>query len=136
MKYRRCYFLLFFIAAIVMMLACRKDPSQVGYDIHSPDEIELYGNDSIVFFVSYTVEHDSIATANLRTLVLGSINDPVFGSTQAAFNTQFRLSATNHYFGKEVRFDSICLQLGYSGRWGDAETMMTAHVYRLTDSLY
>ena len=138
MKYIRHYSFLFVIAAAVTILsACYKDPSKVGFEIQPPsDQIELYGNDSLVFFVSYTVLHDSIVTSNLNTLVLGSLNDPVFGTTQAAFNSQFRLSKTTPYFGKEVRFDSICLQLGYSGRWGDSTTMMTAHVYRLTDSLW
>jgi len=138
MKYTRYYFPLFVIAAVIIILsACYKDPSKVGFDIQPPsDQIELYGNDTIILFASYTVEHDSVSTSNMSTLVLGSMNDPVFGSTQAAFNTQFRLSKTNPYFGKEVRFDSICLQLAYSGRWGDSATWMTAHVYRLTDSLW
>jgi len=128
----------FVIAAVVIILsACYKDPSKVGFDIQPPsDQIELYGDDTTVLFVSYTVLHDSISTSNLNTLVLGSVNDPVFGSTQAAFNSQFRLSKTNPYFGKNVTFDSICLQLAYSGRWGDSATWMTAHVYRLTDSLW
>ncbi|MCL2040603.1 MAG: DUF4270 domain-containing protein [Bacteroidales bacterium] len=137
MKYTRHYFLLFVIAAVIIILsACRKDPTKVGFDIQPPsDDIELYGNDTIILFASYTVEHDSVSTSSMSTLVLGSMNDPVFGSTQAAFNTQFRLSKTNPYFGKNVTFDSICLQLAYSGRWGDSSTWMTAHVYRLTDSL-
>jgi hypothetical protein len=109
----------------------------VGFDIQPPsDTIDLYGDDSTVLFVSYTVEHDSVVTTNLPTLILGSINDPVFGSTQAAFNTQFRLSHTNHFFGEDATLDSICLQLGYSGRWGDSTTWMRAYVYKLTDSLY
>ena len=139
MKYTRNYLFWFVIVTFVTILlaSCRKDPSKVGFDIQpDSDDIELYGDDSTVLFVSYTVEHDSIATANLPTLVLGSMNDPLFGSTQAAFNTQFRLSKTNPYFGKEVKFDSICLHLGYSGRWGDSTTWMTVNVYELTDSLY
>lgn len=138
MKSTRTYFFWFVVASIsILLTACYKDPSKVGFDIQpDSDWIELYGDDTTVLFVSYTVEHDSVATANLDNLVLGSLNDPVFGSTQAAFNTQFRLSQTNPYFGKEVRFDSICLQLGYSGRWGDSTTWMKASVYLLTDSLY
>lgn len=134
MKYTHLFIIVFII---FVLSSCYKDPSKVGYGIQPPsDEIELYGNDSLVFFASFTVSHDSVSTSNMNTLVLGSINDPIFGTTQAAFNTQFRLSKTNPYFGENVRFDSICLQLGYSGRWGDSTTMMTAHVYRLTDSLW
>ena len=141
MKYTRSYLFLFVIVTVVTILltACHKDPSKVGFDIQpDSDFIELYGDDSTVLFFSYTVEHDSISTANLETLVLGSVNDPVFGSTQAAFNTQFRLSQTNPYFGKNVKFDSICLHLGYTGtgQWGDSTTLMTANVYVLKDSLF
>jgi len=138
MKYTRNYFFWFVVASICIILtACHKDPSKVGFDIQpDSDRIDLYGYDTLVFFLSYTVEDDSVATSISNTLVLGSIDDPVFGTTQAAFNTQFRLSKTNPNFGKGVKFDSICLQLGYSGQWGDSTTMMTAHVYRLTDSLY
>ena len=139
MKYTCHYLFLFVITASISILltACYKDPSKVGFDIQpDSDRIELYGDDTTVLFLSYTVEEDSISTSNLSMLVLGSINDPVFGTTQAAFNTQFRLSETNPNFGKNVQFDSICLQLGYSGRWGDSTTMMTARVYRLNDSLW
>ena len=141
MKYTRNYCFWFAIVTVVTILltGCYKDPSKIGVDIQPPsDRIELYGDDSIVLFVSYTVVHDSISTSNLETLVLGSINDPVFGSTQAAFNTQFCLSQINPFFGKDVTFDSICLHLAYSkdGQWGDSTTFLTANVYRLTDSLY
>ena len=141
MKYTRYYLLWFVIVTSVTILltACRKDHSKVGFDIQpDSDLIELYGDDSTVLFVSYTVEHDSISTSNMEILVLGSVNDPLFGSTQAAFNTQFRLSQVNPFFGKDVTFDSICLHLGYAkeGQWGDSTTFLTANVYRLTDSLY
>ena len=136
MKYTRHY-LLFIIAVIILLSACYKDPSKVGFDIQPPsDRIDLYGNDTAILFLSYTVEHDSVSTTNLKELLLGSMNDPVFGSTQAAFNSQFRLSKINPNFGKNVKFDSICLHLAYSGRWGDSTTMLTAHVYRLRDSLW
>ena len=135
MKY--LHSLVFVVSVVVVLTSCYKDPSKVGYGIQPPsDEIELCGDSTTVVFASFTVVHDSISTSNMNTLVLGSIDDPLFGSTQAAFNSQFRLSRINPYFGKDVRFDSICLQLGYSGRWGDSTTMMTAHVYRLTDSLW
>ena len=141
MKYTRYYFLWFVIvtAVTISLTACHKDPSKVGFNIQpDSDKIELYSDDSTVLFVSYTIEHDSISTSGLETLVLGSINDPVFGSTQAAFNTQFRLSQVNPFFGKDVTFDSICLHLGYTkdGLWGDSITFMTANVYVLTDSLW
>jgi len=138
MKYTRSYLFWFAIASIsVLWTACHKDPSKVGFDIQpDSDYIELYGDSTSVVFASFTVEHDSITTTNLETLVLGSINDPVFGSTQAAFNTQFRLSTTNPNLGKDPILDSICLQLAYSGRWGDSTTWMTVSVYKLTDSLF
>ena len=140
MKYTHNYFFWFVIVTVVTILltACYKDPSKVGFDIQpDSDEIKL-GDDTTVLFVSYTVEHDSISTSGMETVVLGSVNDPIFGSTQAAFNTQFRLSQVNPFFGKDVTFDSICLHLGYSkeGQWGDSTTFLTANVYRLTDSLW
>jgi len=141
MKYTRNYLFWFAIASIstILLTACHKDPSRVGFNIQpGSDNIELYGDSTTVVFVSYTVEHDSLATTNMSTLVVGSINDPIFGSTQAAFNAQFRLSRINPYLGRDVSFDSICLHLGYSStpQWGDATTEMTAYVYRLTDSLW
>ncbi len=136
---RNKIYCIFLVSIIFMTIlgSCKKDPSKVGFEIQPPSEqIELYGNDTIVLFASYTVLYDSVVTSNLSTLVLGSLNDPVFGTTQAAFNTQMRLEKVDPTLGKNVRFDSICLQLAYSGRWGDSTTMLTAHVYRFTDSLW
>jgi hypothetical protein len=72
----------------------------------------------------------------LDFFVLGSIRDQIFGTTNAAFNTQLRLEHERPAFGSNVRFDSICLHLAYSGHWGDSATMLTAHVYQLKDSLW
>lgn len=136
---KRYIFSAIFVAILALLLAasCKKDPTKIGLNIQPSSEQMELGNDTLVFFASYTVEQiaDSIATDNLDYLILGSMVDPVFGTSQAAFNTQLQLENFGHSFGEEPVVDSIVLQLAYSGRWGDSTTMLTASVYQLTDSL-
>ncbi|MDR0364709.1 MAG: DUF4270 domain-containing protein [Bacteroidales bacterium] len=122
---------------VVLFLAfsCRKDPSKIGLEVNpESDNLDL-GIDTMVFFASYTVEYDTISTTNSSGLLLGSIDDPIFGKTQSSFFTQMNLASSNPQFGDNVRLDSVCLQLGYLGRWGDSTTMLTANVYLLEEQL-
>lgn len=128
------FLLLLILTLLSLTFSCRKDPSKIGLEINpESDNLDL-GIDTMIFFASYTVEYDSMTTSNSSGLLLGSINDPIFGTTQASFFTQLRLEKNNPNFGTNATLDSVCLQLGYLGRWGDSTTMMTANVYLLEEA--
>ena len=122
------------IALILAFSACKKTPDTIGNDlIDDNNYINVFYTDTLqVFSHSY---FDSIGTKNVRFALLGSVNDPVFGLTEAGFYTQFRFSSAGQNFGSAPVFDSLVLQLALSNVYGDTTTLQTVHVYELTDSI-
>lgn len=114
--------------------ACKKSPETIGNGLITDDNvIGIFRTDTLrVVSHSYL---DSIGTKNVSYGLLGSMNDPVFGLTQAGFCTQLHLSAAGHSFGNNPIFDSLVLQLSIADYYGDTTSLMTLHAYELTDSI-
>ena len=125
-----------FIGAFALMgVSCSKTTENIGDGLlPEGDHIGAYFTDTLQI-ICHSEILDSMATKNLSTILLGSILDPVMGRTEANIFTQLHLSSTNQYFGSNPVIDSVVLQLGISGYYGDTATMQTVHVYQLTDSL-
>lgn len=115
--------------------ACTKKPGQIGESIQ-PDQdlLNLRYTDSISIS-AYSIREDSVRTDEPERVLLGSMKDPVFGTTQAGFYTQFRLSSNNHSFGENPQLDSLVLQLSYNGYYGDTTQLQTVRVYELSEQL-
>ena len=91
----------------------------------------------------HSVREDSVRTdgSAIKTGMLGSMMDPVFGRTTAGIFTQFRLPENGHTYGSDPVLDSIVLSLAYSGFYGDTASQQSIKIYELTgemfpDSLY
>ena len=114
--------------------ACKKSPESIGNNLISENNyIGVYHTDTAeIVCHSYL---DSIMTKNATYALLGAMNDPVFGTTEAGFYTQFRFSVAGQNFGSNPVLDSLVLQLYLGGYYGDTTVMQTARVYKLTDSL-
>lgn len=119
---------------LLAFAACKKSPETIGNNLISDnDYIDLFKTDTAVIVChSYL---DSIATKNATFAMLGAMKDPVFGTTEAGFYTQFRFSVAGQSFGSNPVVDSLVLQLYLTGCYGDTTVMQTAHVYMLSDSL-
>ncbi|MDD4848425.1 MAG: DUF4270 family protein [Bacteroidales bacterium] len=129
-------FSILIICLLITFISCKKDPSKVGLEIQPIDsEMDLNFDDSTIHLNAFTVKRDSMNTTNILYFVLGSMNDPNFGLTRTAFNTNFRLETNKPTFGNQPVADSICLMLSYAGSWGDSAAFITANVYELLDSL-
>lgn len=122
------------VILVSFISSCNKKPDQVGLGLQ-PQSDEL----SVVFdnssgLLSHAVREDSVRTdANaIKTGMLGSMMDPVFGQTTAEIFTQFRLSENGHDFGEEPIVDSLVLSLAYSSFYGDSLTEQTIKVYELS----
>jgi hypothetical protein len=125
------------IIVALLLAACNKKPEQVGLDLQ-PVNAEL----SVVFdnaagLLSHSLREDSVRTdVNvIKTAMLGSMLDPVFGKTTAEIYSQFRLSENGHDFGTAPIIDSLVLSLSYSGFYGDTLTEQTIHVFELDQDM-
>ena len=129
------YFHLSFVF-IFLFTSCTKPPGNIGSEIQ-PEQSQL----EVYYFATnevsaYSLPEDSIRTDEIGVNILGSIMDPVFGSSVAGIYSQFLLSATAPDFGVNPVLDSLVLQLLYSGAtYGDTLTPLTVHVYELLDGL-
>ena len=114
--------------------SCKKSPETIGDNLISDNDfIGILHTDTVAIHCHSYI--DSIGTKNVAYGLLGSMNDPVFGLSQAGFCTQFHLSAEGQSFGEQPVMDSLVLQLCLSGYYGDTTTWQTLHAYVLTDSI-
>lgn len=128
------YFSLIFFL-IVSLSSCYKPAGQIGDEIQ-PDQSKLrifYSDTTTVN--AYSVPEDSVRSDELTRNQLGSIADPVFGSTVSSFYTQFSLSSLSQSFGTNPVMDSIFLYLYYDGFYGDTATQLKVGVYEMEDSI-
>ena len=83
---------------------------------------------------SFTFGEDSIRTDESSSSLLGSIKDPVFGTTTIGYATQLRLQAFPD-FGENAVADSIKLVIRYTALYGDTVTPQIFRVYELASNL-
>lgn len=119
-----------------LFFSCKKKQTSIGSS--SIDQNELLNSSQIDTFTltTFTELEDSVITSSPASALLGSYNDPKFGTCTASFFTQLRLPAVNPTFGdlSTIKIDSFVLGLQYSGYYGDLNTQ-TFQVNELTDSL-
>lgn len=128
--------LIIIILFVLSIQSCIKKPELIGEGVlPNKDLIEMRYTDTIGI-VAYSIREDSIRTDEPEQMLLGSMKDPVFGTTVAGFYTQFQLSTGSHNFGTNPVLDSLVLQMAYSGYYGDTTTPQTVRVYELEQNIF
>ena len=120
---------------VLSFAACKEDPGLIGLDIQPKDEYLNTNYFDTASIIAYSILHDSLISSNVSINMLGYMNDPVFGKTQASIYSQFRLSTFNKNFGDNVKVDSLVLTLAYSGYYGDTLNSFLVRVYELEEDL-
>lgn len=88
--------------------------------------------------VAYTIAEDSVKADSLTSNIIGAINDPEFGKSEAILTTQVQLPEINIDFDGVATPDSIVLSLAYkqnSQLYGNPSSSQTITVYRLEEDL-
>ncbi len=124
--------ILFFI---IGMCSC-EDDNKIGLEITPPGERFAYHTDNSSVIKVSSLRQDSLTSEKRERSLLGSMNDPVFGNTNAGILAQLRLSTNDVDFGEEVQLDSAVILLKYEGGYGDTTDMQHIRVYELTEDLY
>ena len=125
----------FFIG--IFIIACKKKNSDIGKDILNPDNLLNSSQVDTFELQTFSILEDSVISDNPAFGVLGSLNDPKFGTVNTNFYTQFRLSGVDPNFGdlSTLTIDSMMLGLEYAGYTGDL-TPQNIEVYELSENLY
>ena len=125
------------VILITFLTACNKKPDQVGLSLQPvSDELSVVFDNS-TGLLSHSLREDSVRTdVNVvKTGMLGSMLDPVFGKTTAEIYSQFRLSENGQDFGTAPELDSLILSLSYSGFYGDSMSSQTIKVFELDQDM-
>jgi hypothetical protein len=125
----------FLFLLLISLNSCYKPAGKIGDEIQpEQSKLKVYYSDTTTVY-AYSIPEDSVRTDELTRNQLGSIVDPVFGSTVAGFYTQFLLSSFSQSFGTNPVMDSIFLYLYYDGFYGDTTTQLRVSVYEMEDTL-
>ncbi|MBK9291616.1 MAG: DUF4270 domain-containing protein [Bacteroidetes bacterium] len=124
------------LLCLATLFSCTKRPGEIGADLIPDDGLISPMFTDTISVVAYSIIEDSLRTDEPETALLGSIFDPVFGTSTAGFFTQISLSTASHNFGTNPQLDSLVLQLAYSGFYGDTTTMQQVRVYEVMEKLH
>lgn len=133
-RYRKYYFVAAIITSLFFVVACNK-PNDLGMDLLPSSDLISIKNVILRNEISaFTYVDDSVKTDEAEKSLLGSLNDPVFGTTTIDFAVQFRAQEYADYGSNPVA-DSIRLYLYYRLIYGDTVTPQTFRVYELADDI-
>jgi hypothetical protein len=123
-------FIILILASI--LLACKKDISEIGVDIVGNNPLEVIFIDTIEI-KAYSEIIDSMRTDELSSHLLGAYKDPVFGTINASIYAQFLLRSADvdHRFGDDPVLDSVVLHLAYASNetyGGDPDDPSQNHI--------
>ena len=123
------------VILIFLVYACKKDPYKVGINLLPPSDTLNVKTSDTASFVAYSILQDSVRTDETALSILGSLMDPVFGSTTASFYMQYWLSEEAPDFGTNPGLDSVVLMIPYGNIYGDTNALQTLKVYELSQNI-
>lgn len=123
-----------FLMILVGIFSC-DNSEKLGLEVTPPGERFAYHIDSGAQVWMQTLRQDSLTTEKRSAVLLGAINDPVFGQHQSSFLTQLRLSSNDVDFGQNIQVDSAVLILKYHGYYGDTTHQQKVRVFEMKDDL-
>ena len=125
-----------FYVLLAVLFACN-DPDIIGLDLPGSARFTIT-NDSIDNFTIKTVSEDSLRSDESQNLLLGQINDPIFGENKGSFCTQMLLPNNNIDAIDGIEVDSVFLTYSISDHYGDLNESedLEINVYRLSEDIY
>ena len=112
------------------------EPNIIGLEVQPTSENIIISSADFKGISSEIESEDSLRTDESLNLVLGQLNDPIFGYNQGTFNTQILLSENNNTLGENPTVDSVILSYTYSGYYGDLDEFTNLEVRRINEDIY
>ncbi len=129
-------FFLAFLSLNIFLSSCTKEEELIGLNVQ-PDgqRLNTEFTDTLTL-VAYSILDDSLATNRFASNLVGSIYDPIFGTTTASFYTQLRITSNDITYGNNPIADSLVLTLQYKGCYGDSFASQTLQVFEVNEDMY
>lgn len=122
------------IATVALFYSCDKDFNAIGDDLIGNNDFDLTPE-----FYSVNAYNQKVTPAvsnNLAVNALGILENPVFATTTANFNTQVALTAYAPEFGEGVAIDSVTLNIPYFSHIDPVQTSTNGSTAYILDSIY
>ena len=112
------------------------DPANIGLEVQPPSDSIIISSLLSGNFELKTVSEDSLRTDNSVSLILGQIDDQIFGTNIGGFVTQLLLTENNIDLGSNPIVDSVILSYSYSGFYGDLASFTNIEVQQINYDIY
>ncbi|MDW8272805.1 MAG: DUF4270 family protein [Chitinophagales bacterium] len=123
------------LTAFFVAISSCKDPAIDDNSFLRPEEELLLGTTDTLEVRSELIEEGRVRTNGVGGGIVGNINDPLVGSTTAAFYANFRTTTNNINFGDGAKLDSCVLALRYRGIYGTFSVPLNLVVYELNEDI-
>ena len=120
--------------ASFIFISCEKSTGALGLDL-VVDGKAVLGIKRTIPLIITSEATDSIQTTEPQNVIVGYLDDMVFGTSQNSFVSQYILSQTNPNFGDDAICDSAKLVMLYTGYYGDTNTLIEINVHELEQEL-
>lgn len=122
-----------FLLLAIVVASCN-EANDLGLEVLPGKDLINVFNTTIKDNISATTELEESLISSGGVSLLGSFNDPDFGSTNIDFAAQLRLTSFPS-FGTNPVVDSVIFYMYYKGVYGDTITSQNYKVYELIESL-
>lgn len=122
------------ICLLLILSNCGDEPVFIGRNLLPPSDNISIKTDSTTEIVAYTVIAKPILTASNEHFLIGSLNDSIFGYSEAAIVSQ--IDAVSPKSLPNNRFiDSLIVELKVKGYYGDSTSIIKIKAYELIEKL-
>lgn len=123
------------LLAAGFFVSCNDDGS-VGLDLlPNADGIGVFQIDTFTLR-SMSIREDSLPSQLPPRFVLGEVQDPLFGKSEASIAYQVRLINENNNLGTNITVDSLVLSLNIEGYYGDTSDALLIEVFELDQTIF
>lgn len=120
---------------MILVVACKEDPSIIGLELLKDSEILNIGTIDTISIEAFTVEPEHLVTGGqLAISPLGSYVDSIYGKLKAEFLAQYAFSNYVEFDNNPIS-DSLIIELFCKGNYGNSEFKSKINVYELTSDL-
>ena len=125
-----------FLGGLFLLTSCDDEGTLIGENLQPQnDKFSVNYYDEFPVEV-YTGSLDSLRTDEIALAVAGEFIDPVFGTTNADFISQVRLSDELIFSEYPPVIDSLIVFLEVAGSYGDTNSIMEINVHELKKDIY
>ncbi len=122
-----------FLLMVAVSVGCKKKKFELGQDMIANEDLVTSGSIDTFSIYTSSIRTDSVISSNRFFGILGSCNDPEFGTVNSQIYTQFRIVALEPTFDlPNITIDSVVLSLVYSGLYGSTGDQ-TVEVFEIDD---